>query len=579
MMTLIIILAIACIARGVQGCNYDGKLKSVGQSCKADSECYSGGSTDAVSCKAGLCACNDEYVAQLQWFFPNEQRRVCLPAPYQDQACTSICQKPFTCASSPTPGMKTCQCLPPAKVFNGMCYLECKSDEVFENGECKKRCAMDENKERYICKKLAKLGEKCDSKNQCSAPFSQCVNGVCSCPNGFSPNAKRDACESTLRWCPVGSPIRSRDNKIVECKVSKKPGISGLSTGILPFPRPSLLQDNCGPDQFCLLSSGEGYYADGAIGHCCPRPKFQCPYGRPHPSATCGQPIPNKLGVPPVTQYCPYGTHACIRFSLGGGYEESLCCPTACGSNQVLSGGVCYPKRNWGDPCQVNEQCKDHVGICENGKCTCAKDNVNEAGPGYHLCRRVCKDNEILVDSGRCLPRLKLGDACDPEVSAQCPANSYCPSEIRKCDCFCGYMKIGEDSCAPQPTCPDIKASRNPGILDALVNMTSITLCRIPGRPKPSLASVVESCPSGHYCSNYIESYGLCCPKPEKPFCPNGAEPGKQCDPKEPNACGPLGYCNRYFNPAGDDGSNEEYICCSALGPMLNLNQTDLLLP
>lgn len=46
---------------------------------------------------------------------------------------------------------------------------------------------------------VGKLGDPCDTKNECYAPFSQCVKGICSCPSGFEPNEKKDACQSSRK--------------------------------------------------------------------------------------------------------------------------------------------------------------------------------------------------------------------------------------------------------------------------------------------------------------------------------------------------------------------------------------------
>lgn len=334
-----------------------------------------------------------------------------------------------------------------------------------------------------------------------------------------------------------------------------------------PRPQPASLEDNCGQDQFCMLTSGEGYYTEGAIGHCCPKPKLTCPIGNPHPNATCGQSVPVLLDMSnkpdkPDAPYCPYGSYSCIRFAFGGGYETSLCCPTVCCSHQVLSGGICYPRRDYGDVCQVNEQCKGHSGQCLHGKCDCGSGYVIEGSIGYKYCRRECKDNEVVVNNERCVPKLNLGAPCDPQIPNQCPVNSYC-SEKKICDCFCGYVKLGNDACAPQPTCPAVESPKSFSLVDATIKMTNMILCRVPGSSISASASVVESCPHGQYCTDYVPNYGLCCPKPAKPFCPDGAKLGEKCDPKSMNPCGSMGYCYKYLNAAGKDDSGDDYICCN----------------
>jgi len=567
-MKLMYLLATAlAFAFTAWACDTGANLKAVNQSCKDDSECYNGGNKPSVSCKGGLCKCNAGYMAQLQWFAPKDQRLVCVSAPYRNQECTSECQKPFICFNSSMPGTKTCQCRPPFIDKDGFCYLECKQDEIFEFGECRKRCFQDQNKvpESGLCKKIGKLGEPCEGKNECWAPFSLCVKGKCVCENGFAPNANNDACESKLRWCPLGDPILTRDHKIVECKVVKKQDTSPIPALLWPRPQPALLEDTCGQDQFCMLTSGDGYYTEGAIGHCCPLPKLKCPYGNPHPNATCGRSIPDRGMSIPNAPYCPYGSYSCIRFALGGGYENSLCCPTVCCSHQVLSGGKCYPRRDHGDVCQVNEQCKGHSGFCENFLCTCGKGYVTEGSIGYKYCRRVCGPNEVVVNNERCVPKLKLGAPCDAQIPNQCPTNSYC-SEKKICDCFCGYVKLGDDACAPQPSCPAIEAPKNFSVSDVAIKLADIILCRIPGS-KVSSDLVVNSCPKGQYCSDYVPEYGLCCPKPEKPFCPENAKPANKCDPKMSNACGPMAYCYRYMNAAGNDDSIDDFVCCH-IGPI-----------
>jgi len=314
------------------------------------------------------------------------------------------------------------------------------------------------------------------------------------------------------------------------------------------------------------LTSGESYYVEGATGHCCLKPKLNCPLGVPHPNATCGDnTIPNfrDLSTKPDALYCPSGSHSCIRWSFGGSYETSLCCPIACSNHEVYNRekNRCYPVRNYGDRCEINDQCRSFTGVCDKGICSCDKDFSVEGGTiGYQYCRRVCATDEISVANDRCAPKLKLGDVCDPTIASQCPINAYC-SDKKICDCYCGYLMV-DGSCAQQPTCPAIEGSKNQNFFDlAGSKVVDFTLCRIPGAPKSTLASVVETCPKDHYCSGYVPEYGLCCPMPAKPFCPDGSTPGDKCDPKSLNQCGASTYCNRYLNPAGND-STTGYVCC-----------------
>jgi len=475
-----------------------------------------------------------------------------------------VCVKPLVCvasnSSTPTTNLKTCQCRLPFKDQNGVCLLECKPNEVFENGECKERCKNDESKNtKNMCKKMGNLGQPCDDKNQCLTPFAVCLAGKCTCGTGFTPNAKRDSCDSAVHWCPIGQAASDRGGQIVQCKVTRK---STLSTSDVALRFPPIgtppLTDNCAADQFCMLSTS--YYTEDAVGHCCPKPKLSCPVGVPHPNATCGRPIlfadfASNSNAP----YCPFTTHSCIDFKFGGGFELALCCPIACTTQQISIDGKCLPKRNYGDNCENNDQCKDHSGICDQGTCKCGKDQTVEGSGEYKYCRQVCKPNEVQFGNNQCLPRLKLGQQCDQQFQNQCPLNSFC-NEKRICDCYCGFVKLDDDSCAPQPTCPQIEPVHDP-LAQFSLKVKEFVLCQVVKSDSKISSGAAVECPSGQYCSRYNDQYGVCCPKPTKPFCPNGATPGSKCNPNENNKCGPSAYCNRYMFPANDDGTSDN-ICC-----------------
>jgi len=309
---------------------------------------------------------------------------------------------------------------------------------------------------------------------------------------------------------------------------------------------------------------------DNRRGHCCPKPKLACPIGSPHPNATCGNTIPilRSLISNSDAPYCPYGNHSCLRYSFGGSYERSLCCPTPCSHGQVYhkENDRCYPLRIYGDHCEIDEQCKSFTGVCLNGICSCDKDFAVEGSVGYKYCRRVCSVDEVPVSNDRCVPKLKLGDVCDLSIPGQCPINAYC-SEKKICDCYCGYVKLDDESCAQQPTCPAIEGSKNVNFFDRIGKVVDFTLCRIPGSNSTSV-SAVETCPKDQYCSNYIQDYGLCCPMPAKPFCPDGATPGHKCEPSALDQCGQSSYCNQYLMPAGND-LNDTHVCCPLQSPIL----------
>jgi hypothetical protein len=567
-MNFVFVITAAMVLRSALTCEINGGLKFVGDKCQSDSECYNGNIVDSVSCLGGRCFCTGSYIAQLQWFAPKDQRMICVHAPFRNQQCESVCEKPYVCVGSNSSSLldfKTCQCRPPFLDKDGLCLLECKSDEVYENGECKKRCKNDESKSnKNVCQKVGKLGQPCVDKNQCSTPFAVCHAGKCLCGAGFKSNAKADACDSAVHWCPVGEPVRDGNGKTVQCKVIRK-STPLADKRFLPVNAPQL-EDNCARDQFCLLTSGIGYYGEDAVGHCCPKPKLTCPVGIPHHNATCGRPIPDADFSNTNAPFCPYETHACVYFKFGGGLEQSLCCPIDCSSQQILVDGKCLPKRNFGDNCEHGDQCKGHSGICERGSCTCGKEHSVEGSGEYRYCRQVCKPGEVQAGNDRCLPSLKLGQKCDPQFQNQCPLNAFC-NEKRTCDCYCGYVKLDDDSCAPQPFCPRVEPVESQ-FTQFSIQVKDFVLCQSGPKSPPGAA---RECPSGQYCSRYVDEFGLCCPKPTKPFCPNGATPGANCGSLEVNQCGPSAFCNRYMLPAADDDTNG-YVCC----PFQGLNETQV---
>lgn len=354
------------------------------------------------------------------------------------------------------------------------------------------------------------------------------------------------------------------------------------------------LTDNCGDGNFCYLYNG--FYEEGASGHCCKKPKLSCPIGDPHPNATCGASygayggLMRSDGGDVDAPFCPYETHTCMRTAFGSSFEVSLCCPLPCSTQHILVNGQCYPKREFGDQCDVNEQCKGWSGVCDqgtnlnfppvgvfkrpiSGTCGCQKGYTAQGTGEFRWCDVQCKAGEVKINDKECAPSLKMGDTCEPGGRNLCPAFSYCAERLKKCVCMCGYVKLDEKGCGPEPKCPNQPGNGN---------SSKPVFCAISGKDSPS-SSVVKTCPKGQYCSNYLPEMGLCCPKPgkahiflqesleyiyafsAKPTCPTGIAPKASCDPRQPpTVCGADGklFCYQYLYPAGEDSAGGEGICC-----------------
>lgn len=177
---------------------------------------------------------------------------------------------------------------------------------------------------------------------------------------------------------------KKKSDKVVAKKVQAPPppppppgaaGQGGFAIGAPPPPimgyYGSELDDSCSDDQYCMVTSGQGYFEDGASGHCCPKPKLSCPIGEPHSNATCGglygSPLRSDNNNNAEKPFCPYQTHTCIRVQYTNSFEASVCCPVACSNEHVMVKGQCYPRRQYGDQCDVDEQCKGFTGSCVKG--------------------------------------------------------------------------------------------------------------------------------------------------------------------------------------------------------------------
>lgn len=118
-------------------------------------------------------------------------------------------------------------------------------------------------------------------------------------------------------------------------------------------------KDSCPSSHFCVAARVD--YAFEVSGHCCPKPKVSCPLGSPHSNAVCTF---DPEGLAP---YCPLDSHYCHSVIVDT-HNEQVCCPKACADGFVLVNGLCYPAVSLGDECKVDQQCKNHDGICISGR-------------------------------------------------------------------------------------------------------------------------------------------------------------------------------------------------------------------
>jgi len=345
-----------------------------------------------------------------------------------------------------------------------------------------------------------------------------------------------------------------------------------------PF-SPNDVSDTCAEDQFCVTTSGYNFM-EGSAGFCCPIPKLSCPIGDKHPTATCNSMLAPSATPDPLA--CPMESHSCKGVAFGEGYGTLVCCPDQCSYNQVFANGRCLPRRDYGDQCDVNDQCSfmgGNGGACVGGKCACAAGYTLQPGP-FKYCAMTCKDGEMQTPDGKCVAGVKLGEKCDPMIpsdgpyarpDSQCPPNSHCSSKSSTCICDCGQVKLDSDSCGPLPMCalPNANATASSVKSSSSFDPASVTFCKVPGEAgTPQVATAVATCPTGQYCQSYLPDLGLCCPKPAAPTCMDGtpAKNTKPCDlTAATSGCADTEYCHMYLNSAGPNDPNA-YVCC----PMSN---------
>lgn len=172
--------------------------------------------------------------------------------------------------------------------------------------------------------------------------------------------------------CPNGDPLKG-GNGFKTCMFSevthdsKNPPLS--STGPVPmaggarmplYPYPmGELKDDCPDTHFCLPTGGDFALA-GSSGICCPKLKTECPFGKPHPNASC------TWTGGPNNQFCPGDTHYCYSITVGSNTKQN-CCPKECGLQSVEISGKCYPTAALSEACTSKLQCTDPNADCING--------------------------------------------------------------------------------------------------------------------------------------------------------------------------------------------------------------------
>jgi len=156
---------------------------------------------------------------------------------------------------------------------------------------------------------------------------------------------------------------------------------------------------------------------------------------------------------------------------------------------------------------------------------------------------------------------LSARGVCTAFIEATLGRNAVnCHERSQKCTCFCGYQKLDDNACGPEPRCAGEPLPPGSG---------KPVFCKVPGAENASIASAVATCPKGQYCANYMHTAGLCCPKPAKAVCPDGQAAGPSCDPSQPpDACGPQGnwFCYRYMDQAGNSDPKAGSVCCHVSG-------------
>uniref|UniRef100_A0A914PNR4 EGF-like domain-containing protein n=1 Tax=Panagrolaimus davidi TaxID=227884 RepID=A0A914PNR4_9BILA len=303
------------------------------------------------------------------------------------------------------------------------------------------------------CAPLLDLGERCSYNEQCSTRYAQCLGSRCQCISG---TIRRHQQCVTVQQCPLGEAPLENGNPLVCDRNTLK----------------------CPDGNYCLFAQ----FTDSR-GHCCPTMKINCPVRSPL-SYGCAN--------------CPWETHHCFTYSIGT-HQQSMCCPNDCPRNlPIRNGDKCYAIAGHLSHCSVDEQCLS----VQNS--VCLSTNANET---TKICQ--CPINHILID-GICQKVSKLGGECEKDSDCFIGSNTVCRNGY--CKCSEGFMPepnpfewktstaFSIEHCIAEPTCPSIHV---------LLTIEHYEDCS----PK-------SGCSEGKFCHQWFEdplkerNYSLCCPIP-----------------------------------------------------------------
>lgn len=119
-----------------------------------------------------------------------------------------------------------------------------------------------------------------------------------------------------------------------------------------------LSNGSCPDGFYCLVHEQAAFGA----GHCCPAPQLLCPAGLPDPVSSCAKGAANR---------CDVSTHFCNGLSLGTYNNDAIiqvCCKKPCVSDEFYNEGKCYKTKDFGQTCEIDQQCKVKNSVCKNGK-------------------------------------------------------------------------------------------------------------------------------------------------------------------------------------------------------------------